>query len=241
MKKSVLLVTTVLLLAGCSGKDVSPSESAKADYDKARTLLDNGHYDQANLFLGDFAAKHPYSQYAVQAELLRTFAAYKAGEYILSETLSQSFAENHPNHPDVPYAKYLLAMSHFKQVNKAERDQAPTRRAIEAFERLIREHPKTSYARDAAPRLQGLYNRLAKHEMHIGHYYFNKKQFVASVGRFQTVVEKYQTTPSIEEALYYLAASYAALNIHQSARETAILLRHNYPGSEWSAKAEAFL
>lgn len=241
MNKFLSFALSILLLAGCTSKDTTPSESAKADYDKARGMLDNGYYDRASLFLGDFAANHPYSQYAVQAELLRAFAAYKAGEHILAETLSESFIDNHPRHPDVPYAKYLLAMSHFKQVNKPAADQAPTRRAIDAFERLMKEHPNSSYAKDAAPRLQGLYNRLASHEMHIAHYYFNKKLYVAAAGRFQTVVEKYQTTPSIEEALYYLAASYAALNIHQSARETAILLRHNYPKGKWSAEAKTFL
>ncbi len=239
--KKLLLLTLTLLLAACSGKELPPAESAKIDYDKAKELLDDGSYDRANLFLENFSANHPYSQYAVQAELLRAFAAYKAGEYVLGETLSEQFIKRHPRHPDVAYAKYLLAMSHFKQITNVEHDQSHTRLAIEAFKRLLKEDPDSSYAKDGASRLQKLYNMLASHELTVGKFYFSKERYVAALNRFQLIVKKHQTTPSIEEALYYLAASYAKLGISASARDTAILLRHNYPKSEWSSKAADFL
>jgi outer membrane protein assembly factor BamD len=241
MQKFIICLTVIFILAGCSGKELLPSESAKLDYEKGKRLLDNGDYANANLFLENFTANHPYSQYAVQAELLRAFAAYKEGEYILSETLLQEFVKRHPRHPDVAYAEYLLAMSHYKQVSNEDRDQTATKLSIHAFEELIKNHPGSSYAKDAAPRMQNLYNKLSSHELTVGKYYFDKERYVAAVTRFQIVLEKYQTTPAIEEALYYLAASYAKLGISESAREIAILLRHNYPKSEWSNKAKDFI
>ena len=239
--KKALLLSLSLLLASCAGTELLPSESAKLDYEKAKDLLDSGRYPEANLFLENFSAEHPYSQYAVQAELLRTFAAYKAGEYILAETLSGRFVERHPRHPDVAYARYLLAMSHFRQITNVEHDQTQTRLAIEAFKRLLKENPRSSYAKDGATRLQRLYNMLASHELTVGKFYFDKERYVAALNRFQGIVKKHQTTPAIEETLYYLAASYAKLGISASARDTAILLRHNYPKSEWSSKAAEFL
>lgn len=230
----------LLSLSACADKEMTPSESAKQDYEKARHYLDIGNYQDANLFLESFSAKHPYSSYAVQAELLRAFAAYKNKEYILSETLSGRFVERHPRHPDVDYAKYLLALSHYKQVSSEDRDQTQTKLSINAFETLIKEHPKSEYAKDSAIRLQGLYNKLSSHELTVGKYYFDKELYVAAANRFKVILEKYQTTPAIEEALYYLAASYSKLGIKNTAREVAILLRHNYPKSEWSSKAEAF-
>ena len=241
MKKFILCFTVLFLLAGCSGKEPLPSESAKDDYEKAKKYLNNSDYSKANLFLQSYAAHHPYSQYAVQAELLRTFAAYKNDEYILSETLSKQFAKRHPRHPDVAYAKYLLAMSLFKQVVEEDRDQSMTKLTIDAFKKLISQHPESSYAKDAAPRLQSLYNKLSSHELTVGKYYFNKERYVAAANRFQIVLDKYQTTPAIEEALYYLVASYSKLGITESARETAILLQHNYPKSEWSSRAADIL
>jgi len=241
MKKIALCFTLLLLLSACAEKKFEPAESAKIDYEKAKALLDDGDYDGANRFLENFSTNHPYSQYAVQGELIRIFAAYKNSEYILSETLSKQFVERHPRHPDVAYAKYLLAMSHYKQISNEDRDQTQTSLAIDAFKRVIKEHPRGEYAKDASSRLQYLYNKLSAHELTVGKYYFDKERYVAAANRFQVVLDKYQTTPAIEEALYYLAASFAKLGIKSSAREMAILLRHNFPKSEWSSKAEEFL
>jgi len=239
--KNMLLLPLLLMLASCAGTELLPSESAKIDYEKAKAMLENGDYGKANRFLENFSAQHPYSQYAVQAELIRAFASYKAKEYVLAETLSERFAERHPRHPDVAYAKYLLAMSHFKQITNIEHDQTQTKLSIEAFRRLLKEHPKSSYAKDGGKRLQRLYNMLASHELTVGKFYFDKERYVAALNRFQGIIKKYQTTPAIEEALYYLAASYAKLGISEGARDTAILLRHNYPKGEWSSRAAEFL
>ena len=239
--KLALCALILASLAGCADKELLPSESAKLDYEKARHFIDEEDYEHANRFLEHYATKHPYSSYAVQAELLRAYAAYKNREFILSETLSKQFVERHPRHPDVDYAKYLLGLSYYKQVGSEDRDQTSTKLAISAFETVIREHPKSEYAKDSAVRLQGLYNKLSAHELTVGKYYFDKERYVAAANRFKVVLDKYQTTPAIEEALYYLAASYARLGIKNSAREIAILLRHNYPNSDWSSKAEDFL
>lgn len=242
MNKAIVIAAALLLvLPACQKKEVSQSESAKIDYEKARHLIDTGDFDAANRFLQDFSTHHPYSGYAVQAELLRTYAAYKNHEFVLSETLSKQFVDRHPRHPDVDYAKYMLAMSYFKQVAQDDRDQTSTKLAIEAFKRLLHDHPKSDYAREASERLQGLFNKLANHELSVGKYYFDHERYVAAANRFKIVLDKYQTTPAIEEALYYLAASYVNLGIHNSAREIAILLRHNYPSGEWSRKAAKFL
>jgi len=241
MKITVLCFSLLLLLTSCGGKDLTPSESAQADYDKGKRLLDNGDYTNANLFLENFSAEHPYSKYAIPAELLRLFAAYKGKDYILSETLAGRFVERHPRHPDVAYAKYILAMSHYKQIADQDRDQTQTKLAIAALKRVIKEHPGSNYARDASSRLQNLYNKLSSHELIVGKYYFEKERYVAAANRFKVVLDKFQTTPAIEEALYYLAASYAKLGIKITAREMAILLQHNFPKSEWSEKAEEFL
>ncbi|MFQ5581635.1 MAG: outer membrane protein assembly factor BamD [Mariprofundaceae bacterium] len=237
--KLIFFLFLALLLSACA-KDTYNFSAAEADYTKAKEMLAKGNYGKTNAFLEKFSAQHPYSHYSVQAELLRAFAAYKGGEYALSETLCEQFVRRHPRHPDVAYAKYLLAMTHYKQVSPPERDPGESLAAIKAFKVLIKEHPESSYARDGASRLQKLYNNLAKHEVNVGKFYFDRARYVAAANRFQKVVELYQTSPAIEEALYYLAASYAKLGITESARETAVLLRHNYPGGSWSAKAARF-
>ncbi|MDQ6956831.1 MAG: outer membrane protein assembly factor BamD [Mariprofundaceae bacterium] len=237
----LLLIVTISLITGCGKEEVTPSESAKEDFIKAKEYIDTGSYTSANLFLEKFSNKHPYSQHIAEAEILRIYAAFKGEEYILSETLSTRFISKHPNHPDTSYAQYMLGMSHLKQTSASQRDPAPTRLAVTAFEKLIQKYPKSSYISEAKVHLQNLHNKLAEHELYIGKFYFNNKRFVASTNRFQDIVKQYQTSPVIEEALYYLAASFNALQLKDSARDSAILLRHNYPKSEWSEKAANFL
>lgn len=230
----------LLLLAGCASDKVF-EDTAKAEYEHSKLLVHEGDYGRAATELEHFSSRHPYSRYTVRAELLRIFAAYKDGQYILSETLSERFIERHPRHPNVDYAKYMLAMSHYRERSDAERDPTQTKLAIESFKKLLKEHPDSVYARDGRRYLQRLYNELARHELTVGKFYFDNGRFVAAANRFQVILEKYQTTPSIEEALYYLAASYAELGLKQNARQSALLLRHNYPKSPWSAKAAEFL
>ena len=240
MKKIVCIAFIALLAGGCASDKATKNE-AEIDYNIAKDKVGHGQYNDASKFLQDYATNHPYSKFTAPAELLRIFASYKGGEYVLSEVLSKEFIDRHPRHPNVDYAKYMLAMSHYKESSPAENDQTQTMEAVKAFKRLLNDHPGSEYARDAERRLQGLYNRMANHELNVGKYYFSKGRYVAAANRFQVILEKYQTTPAIEESLYYLAASFDKMGIKDNARQTAILLKHNYPNSEWSRKAEPFL
>ncbi|MDX8406292.1 MAG: outer membrane protein assembly factor BamD [Mariprofundus sp.] len=235
---SICLVATMLY--GCASDKKEFKNDAEREYDEARHLVDTGGYGQAALDLDHFASNYPYSKQAIPAELLRLFAAYKDTQYILSETLAQRFIDRHPTHKNVDYARYMLAMSQYKQHTSAEHDPTQNKAAIKSFLTLIKDHPESSYAKQGKARLQQLYNTLGKHELNIGKFYFEKERFVAAANRFQEVIRRYQTTPSIEEALYYLAASYAQMEMTVDANQTAMLLRHNYPKSEWSSKAERF-
>lgn len=236
-----ILIIAISLITGCGKEALTPSESAKADFTHAKKLIDAGNFTSANLFLEKFSNKHPYSQHIADAELLRIYAAFKGSEYVLSETLSTRFISKHPNHPNVSYAQYMLGMSDIKQTVASQRDPAPTQRAIAAFKKLIHDYPKSDYIPESRLHLQNLRNKLAEHELYIGKFYFDNERFVAATNRFQEIVKQYQTTPVIEEALYYLAASFASLQLADSARDSAILLRHNYPKSVWSEKAADFL
>ncbi len=240
MRPFSLAIILLIALAGCAS-DTVLKDTAQNEYEHAKRLVNKGDYGRAAINLEHFSSRHPYSRYTTRAELLRIFAAYKDGQYILSETLSERFIDRHPRHPNVDYAKYMLAMSHYRERSGAEKDPTQTMLAIESFKRLLKEHPQSSYAQDGRRHLHKLYSTLAEHELTVGRFYFDNERYVAAANRFQVIIEKYQTTPSIEAALYYLAASYAKLGLKENARQSAILLRHNYPNSDWSGKAAAFL
>ncbi len=239
---TLLALCIIALISGCaSNKDDVFIDNAKTEYEAAKRLVNTDNFNVASDRLGKFSSNYPYSKLTVPAELLRIYAAYKGNEYVLSETLSSTFIDRHPKHDNVDYAKYMLAMSYYKQRSSAEKDITMFKSSIVAFTRLLKEHPQSAYAKKGEDRLQSLHNALGKHELTIGKYYFDRNRFVASTNRFQEVVRLYQTTPSIEEALYYLSASYSKMGLKADARQTAKLLRHNHPDSSWSSKVKEHL
>jgi len=241
LAKLLLLTFILALIGGCASDDALHKSNAQREYEEAKAQMAKSHYAEVTVSLDKFATKYPYSKYAVQAELLRIFSAYKDSEFVLSETLSKRFIDSHPKHANVDYAKYMHAMSLYKQRSPAEKDATMNRLAIKAFKRLLNDHPASAYAKDGKSHLQSLYNTLAKHELTVGKFYYNKDRYIAAVNRFLEVVRLYQTTPSIEPSLYYLAATYDKLSMPKDAHETAVLLRHNYPNSSWSAKVKSYL
>lgn len=236
--RRLLALSLLPLLAACATDPNKDLGTPEEDYKKAKGMIGEGAFSTANMFLEKYSTHHPYSQYTVQAEILRAYAAYMNREFILSDTLCSEFVRRHPRHPDIAYVKYLGAMSHYKQIVPPDRDQAETIAAIDAFKVLIADHPDSEYAREGRQRLGRLNEQLAEHELAIARYYFEARRYVAAANRLQTVVEKYQQTPSIEESLYLLAATYTALGMGERAHEAALLLRHNYPNSDWSRKSE---
>jgi len=237
--RSWLLVVIALMMAGCAAEKPSLSAQAEIDYNKAKEMVEAHRFGEAAVFLEHFTAKHPYSKYAPQAELLRVYTTYMDSQEVLSEVLADRFLTQHPTYPDRDYAMYMLAMSHYKERANAERDATHTTKAIGVFNRLIKQFPQSAYAADARQRLQQLHNELAGHEMTVARYYFSKRRFVAAANRAQIVLTKFQTTPQIEEALYLLAASYQQLGMQKESFEAKQLLQHNYPNSKWSGKLSA--
>lgn len=241
MLSTILPLIIIGLISGCASKDKAFSNDADSEYTHAKEMIEKGDFGMATRRLEKFGSKYPYSKLTIQAELMRIYSAYKGNEFVLSETMSNRFIDRHPKHKNVDYAKYMLAMSYYKQRTSSEKDITMFQSSIDAFERLIKDHPESTYAESAKNRLQSLYNSLAQHELIIGKYYFDHDRFVASANRFQELIRLYQTTPAIEEALYYLSASYAKMGLKTDARQTAMILKHNHPKSSWSSKAEQYL
>jgi len=237
-RMNYVMMVGILFLSACAGEHVDASSSAKADYQHAQELMDTQNYARATIFLEKFSSKHPYSEYATEAELLRVDAAYGDEEYILSETLALRFLKRHPRHPRLAYVRYMLAMSYVHESGALERDQVATHHAVDALKDVLKYASDSEYAEHSRQYLQKMLNKLAAHEVYVGKFYFDHERYVAAANRFQVVLNDYQITPSIEEGLYYLAASYKQLHLEAQAKEIVTLLTYNYPQSVWREKAD---
>ncbi len=227
----------LFLLAACSNsareEDIVIEGSVEDLYNRASDLLQAEKWKEAARFYNEVDRQHPYSPWASRAQLMAGYAYYKDREYETAITAVNRFIRLHPSHRDIAYAYYLKALSYFDQVRDAKRDQTPAIEAMKAYEDLIKRFPDTAYAQDARNKIVLVQDHIAGHEMEIGRYYQRRGQHLAAINRFKTVVDKYQTSRQVPEALHRLAESYTALGAADEARRVASLLGHNFPSSEW--------
>jgi outer membrane protein assembly factor BamD len=185
--------------------------------------------------------EHPYSAFATNAKLMSAYGEYMRNRYTEAIGALDRFIQLHPAHRDIAYAYYLRALSLYEQINDTQRDQSTTELAMVALQDVVNRFPNTPYARDARLKIDLARDHLAGREMVVGRFYQNRRLFVAAIGRFRRVVEEYQTTNHVPEALHRLTEIYLALGLTEEARRTASVLGYNYPGSAWYQDSYALL
>jgi len=202
-------------------------------YNKAVDDLQNGLNKTAAKGFDEVERQHPYSAWATKAQLMSAYAYYKANDYDQAIIALERFIQLHPGSRDIGYAYYLKALSYYEQITDVKRDQSITQKAMEALDELIKRFPDSRYARDARLKYDLTRDHLAGKEMDIGRYYEKKTMYLAAINRFKSVVENYQTTTHVPEALHRLVECYTALGVTDEARKAAAVLGYNFPGSEW--------
>jgi outer membrane protein assembly factor BamD len=210
-------------------------------YNKGLQKLKDGQYKTAAKQFEEVERQHPYSGLASKAILMAAYSEYQRNSYDTAVSAAQRFITLHPGHKDTPYAYYLIALCYYEQIMDVKRDQSVTENALQSLEEVTRRFPDTIYARDADAKAVLARDHLAGKEMEVGRYYLRKKAYVASINRFKTVVQKYQTTSQTPEALYRLTEAYYALGVQSEAQTAAAVLGHNYPNSQWYKDAFSLL
>jgi outer membrane protein assembly factor BamD len=230
-------------LAACASapKDEYVEKPVEQLYNEAMDQFLDGNYRGAAKGFDEVDRQHPYSVWATKAQLMSAYADYESQKYDDAISAADRFIQLHPGHRDVAYAYYLKALSYYIQIVDIGRDQRNTEKALKALEEVVRRFPDSKYARDANLKLDLTRDHLAGKEMEIGRYYENQGQYLAAINRFKRVVDGYQTTTHVPEALHRLTECYLALGVVDEARNTAAVLGYNYPGSEWYRDSYAML
>lgn len=207
--------------------------SAEDLYNRGADAMAQQRYSTAASQFDLVEQTYPYSSWAVSAQLMQGYAHYLQGHYTEAIATLDRFIQLHPAHRDIAYAYYLRALCYYEQIADVRRDQKDTRQAIAALQEVINRFPDSAYARDAKLKIDLGRDHLAGHEMEIGRWYQDQHLYAAAIGRFQTVVNDYQTTNHVAEALHRLVEIYLVLGLPDQARRTAAVLGYNYPGSPW--------
>lgn len=251
-RSAIGLVLAAALLSGCGSVSESVSglgesitgvgkpkeiefEEAPPDqlYNEALVLMDTGNFKNAMIKFEEVDRLHPHTEYGRRAQVMMAFANYSRGQYDDAIVAATRFVKLYPNHPDAPYAYYIIANSYYKQIPDVTRDQAETEKALQSYQALLDKYPDSEYAEDARNKIQATKDQIAGKEMEVGRYYLERDDNLAAINRFRVVVEKYQTTRHVEEALFRLTESYYALGVTSEAQTAAAVLGHNFPDSRW--------
>jgi outer membrane protein assembly factor BamD len=177
--------------------------------------------------------QHPYSVWARRAMLISAFCSYQANAYPNAIATADQYISLHPGSPEVAYAFYIKAISLYEQIVDIGRDQSNTEGALVALQDVVQRFPDTEYARDATLKIDLTNDHLAGKEMAVGRYYLSRGDYIGAINRFRTVVDQYQTTPQIAEALERICEAYYSLGLDSEAQTAAAILGRNYPGSGW--------
>jgi outer membrane protein assembly factor BamD len=228
------LVFGAFALAACAAKNDAYTDRSVDDlYNSAMDELLTGDYTKAVKDFNEVDRQHPYSVWATKAQLMSCYTLYMQGKYDESITDADRFIQLHPGHRDVAYAYYLKALDYYIQIADVGRDQKTTQEALNTLGEVVRRFPDTKYARDARLKMDLATDHLAGKEMEIGRWYERQGDYLGAINRFKRVVDQYQTTTHVPEALERLTECYLALGLADEARRTASVLGYNYPGSQW--------
>lgn len=245
----VLPVCALALLGGCAtlnsiapwnGNDASlrkkPDLAARTPedlYNRGIDAINEGRFATAVTQFSAIEQNYPYSSWAANAQLMHGYAEYMQNHYTEAIGSLDRYVQLHPASPSTAYAYYLRALCYYEQIADVQRDQKGTQDALAALQEVVTRFPNTPYARDARLKIDLCRDHLAGKEMAIGRYYEKQHLYAAAVNRYQRVIQFYQTTNHVPEALERLVEVYLKLGMVNEAKRTAAVLGYNYPGSRW--------
>ena len=236
----ITLITLTIFLTSCS-KEKKITVINETDINlQMISLYEEGYQELLN---GDtlYAANKfreaelifPQSEWAPMASLMSAYAYYSDDYYFEAIDQIKDYMRKYPNHTNNDYAHFILAMCYYENIVDEKRDLEPLLNSKKEFELIIREYPDTDFALDAKFKIELIKDRLAGKEMFIGRHYLKSKKWIPALNRFKNVLENYETTVYVEEALFRLVETNYKIGLVEESKKYANLLGYNYGSSEW--------
>jgi len=252
VKRFIAILSVSILVSGCSlfsNKDETESWTAQRLQNEAKSALDNGNFESAIRYFEVLEARFPLGRVAQQAQLDMAYAYYKYDEPESAIASADRFIKLYPTHPNVDYAYYLKGLANFNQnlglinrylpIDLTQRDQQASKQSFLDFKSLLSRFPESKYAKDSRQRMVYLRNNLARYELHVADYYLRRQAYLAAARRAQYVVQHYDRTVSVGDALVMMVRAYRAMDYQDLANDALKVLQLNYPKHPQLTKLEA--
>ena len=245
------LAAVTLVGCGIFGKEIDETEgwSAAKTYEEASSEMESGAYTRAIELYEKLESRYPFGRFAMQAQLDVAYANYKAEEPEAAIAAADRFIKLYPQNPYVDYAYYLKGIVNYNRsvgfldkyipTDPSQRDPGAALDAFEDFSELVKRFPDSKYAPDARQRMLYLRNNLAQHEVNVARYYMKRGAYVAAANRANYVIERFQRTPAVQDALEVLADAYRALGEDKLAADAQRVLEVNRKAGRFISEEEA--
>tara|TARA_Y100000591_G_scaffold299380_1_gene291967 strand:+ start:532 stop:1368 length:837 start_codon:yes stop_codon:yes gene_type:complete len=244
MKKLLLIILLFgsLLLNNCTKnekieiikiqEDKIEDQMIKA-YQEGIIAFENQLYLDAAKKFNEAEILFPQSEWAPRSALMAAYAYYydDYNNRAISELIN--FFKKYPDHPNTPYANYLLAMSYYNKIVDEKKDLEPLKNSKKQFEYVVENYPNTEFSLDSKFKLDLINEMIASKEMYIARHYMQKEKWIPAINRLKFIVTEYDNTVFIEEALHRLVEIYYKIGLEDESRKYAVLLGYNYPEGEW--------
>jgi outer membrane protein assembly factor BamD len=213
--------------------ELTEEEKVTSIYQEALEALEEGDAFYAGKKFREVETLLPQSEWAAKASLMSAYSDYARNSYEASVKGFRRFLKNYPADKNISYADYLIAICFYEQILDEKKDIEPLLRAKKQFEYVIKKYPETDYAIDSKFKIDLIIDQLAAKEMYIARYYMENQKWIPALNRLKTVVDKYDKTIFIEEALHRIVEVYYKIGLIEQSKEAAAILGYNYQSSEW--------
>ena len=245
MKKILYYFFILFLISGCAKETVEIDKIKDTDinqqmieaYNEGLKALDEGDGIYAAKKFSEAEILFPQSIWAPRSSLMTAYSYYSYGKYQDTIAERERYLNTYPLHERKNYAYYLLALAYYEQIVDEKKDINPILQAKVNFEIVLKDYPNSEFAVDAEFKLDLIQEILASKEMYIGRYYIEKEKWIPAINRFKIILNQYDTTIFVEEALHRLVEIHCKIGMIEESKKYANLLGYNYQSSQWYKKS----
>ena len=239
--KIIVIFFSLVVLIGCSKenediqliKETNQKVEMISAYKEGMRLIEFNDYFAAGKKFLEAEILFPQSQWASKSVLMASYSYYMQDYYSLAISNLERYFDTYPKDKNKAYAHYLLAMCYYETIEGEKKDLAPILLSKKELNYIIKNYPETDYAYDARFKIDLINDVLAAKEVYIGRHYIKKGKWIPALNRFKNVLENYETTAHVEEAIHRLVEIYYKLGMENESLKYASLLGYNYNSGEW--------
>ena len=236
-----ILIISIALISGCKNNEqkISIIEERDLDlqmidaYNEGINFLDDNYPLKAAKKFNEAELLYPQSLWAPRSSLMSAYSYYYGSYYIDAIEELERFIEIYPKHERIIYAYYLLGMCHYEQIADEKKDLGSIVDAKQNFKYVIINYPDSDFALDSQFKLDLIQEILASKEMYLARYYIEKEKWIPAINRYKIILEKFETSIYVEEALHRLVEIHYKIGLIEESKKYAKLLGYNYQSGDW--------